>query len=398
MKRGLSFRKTFSLMMVVVMCFVFVGQQGSQSVSVEAKTLSQLQQERDALNAKIVESQKKQKEYANQISATQNSIAKEKENKEAIANQIEVTESIITDLDEKISLLEAEISATEDLLVEQEASIVQGVEDFKQRLRAMYLSGNDSMAAILLGSTDFFDMLMKLELCKRVAKHDNDMIESLIDMKNQYEATKLTLETQKTEEEATRAEYQSNKEYLDGLYAKSQDMIDYLAAQEQQYKNMTAAAIKAEEDAEAEIEKVIKQMQDLQSKYVGGTFLWPVPGFNYISSYYGMRWGRLHKGIDIAGKGIYRANIVAANSGKVIYASNSYIPGYSYGKYVIIDHGGTYSTLYGHCDQVLVSVGQTVNRGDVIAKVGTTGNSTGYHLHFEIRVNGVANDPMKWFS
>lgn len=399
MKRGfLTVKKIISLCLVLVVCLIGIGQAQPQRISVEAKTLSQLQSEQDALNKKIKDAQQKKKNAAAAISKIKSDKIKEEANQNLIEEQITTTEGIITDLDSKIEILEQQISDTEALLVIQEAAIVQGVEDFKLRLRAMYLSGNDSMASILLGSTDFFDMLMKLELIQRVAEFDNATIDSLIQMKNEYEATKLDYETQKADVETSRAEYAENKAYLDGLYSQSEQMLQYLAADEQKQKNISAEAIKAEEEAEKQIAKIITEMRNLEEGFVGGVFAWPVPGFTYITSGYGQRWGRLHKGIDIASSGIHNANIVAANSGRVIYASNSYIPGYSYGRYVMVDHGGGYVTLYGHCEKVIVSVGQTVTRGQTIATVGTTGNSTGYHLHFEIRVNGVANNPMKWLK
>jgi len=97
--------------------------------------------------------------------------------------------------------------------------------------------------------------------------------------------------------------------------------------------------------------------------------------------------------MDIAGTGVYGANIVAANTGTVRYVNWAYSPGRGYGIYLIVDHGGGVSTLYAHCSNILVKVGDTVIKGDPIAKVGSTGWSTGPHLHFEVRVNGNAQNP-----
>lgn len=124
-----------------------------------------------------------------------------------------------------------------------------------------------------------------------------------------------------------------------------------------------------------------------------GRFTWPVPGYRTVSSYYGSRWGRMHKGIDISRAGIKGASIVASASGTVIKAKSSST---GYGKHIIIDHGNGFTTLYGHCSQLLVSVGDRVSKGQVIAKVGNTGNSTGAHLHFEIRVNGSQRNPLNY--
>lgn len=125
-----------------------------------------------------------------------------------------------------------------------------------------------------------------------------------------------------------------------------------------------------------------------------GKFTWPVPGYTSVSSYYGKRWGRMHKGIDISRSGIYGASIVAADSGTVTVAGTS---SSGYGKYIMIDHGNGYVTLYGHCSKLLVSKGQKVRKGQVIAKVGSTGRSTGPHLHFEIRKNGSHKNPLSYY-
>ena len=114
-----------------------------------------------------------------------------------------------------------------------------------------------------------------------------------------------------------------------------------------------------------------------------GNFIWPLPGYSTITSGYGSRWGSTHTGIDISGGGCYGAGIVAAASGTVIKAGSHW----SYGNYIIVDHGGGYTTLYAHCSKLLVSAGQK------IALVGSTGQSTGPHLHFEVRINGKTQNP-----
>lgn len=131
------------------------------------------------------------------------------------------------------------------------------------------------------------------------------------------------------------------------------------------------------------------------SSYGSGSFIWPVPYTHNITSEFGMRWGRLHGGIDIAAGGVYGQPIVAADSGTVILAGNQ---GDGYGNYVIIDHGNGYKTLYGHMSSVAAYTGQQVAQGEVIGYVGSTGNSTGPHLHFEIRVNDVQTDPLGYVS
>lgn len=137
-------------------------------------------------------------------------------------------------------------------------------------------------------------------------------------------------------------------------------------------------------------------------------FAWPAPGFSYISSYFGYRWGTTHKGIDIGDAGIMGGSAVASQSGIVITVNNSCTHNYAkssscgcgggYGNYVVISHDGTYSTLYGHLTSAAVSVGDYVNQGDVIGYIGCTGFSTGAHLHFEVWENGVKQNPLNYVS
>ncbi|MCQ2513726.1 MAG: peptidoglycan DD-metalloendopeptidase family protein [Ruminococcus sp.] len=132
------------------------------------------------------------------------------------------------------------------------------------------------------------------------------------------------------------------------------------------------------------------------SGYSTGSFIWPIPYTHSISSEFGYRWGRLHGGLDIAAGGIYGQPIIASDSGTVSFSGGDAYSGYGY--YVMIDHNNGYSTLYGHCSSLAVSSGQYVNQGDIIGYVGSTGNSTGPHLHFEIRVDGVQTDPLGYVS
>lgn len=385
------------------------------------------------LEAELKELQEKQDELDDLIYETRKDISKEKENQEYIESQIETTEEYIRTLDELIEGYEGdietlngiileregEIADTKLLIANQKAEIDENIERYKKRLRALYLSGNDSVASILLGSTDFFDMLMKIELVTRVARYNNALIEDLVDLKETYEATQLDLENKiidlennkkdvnaKIEDvELLKADWNAQLEDLEALYKESRATIKELQAEKEAYEEN-------KEEIEKEAEKLEKEIQDIirekaRKEYMGdlekGTFLWPCPGFYYISSGYGRRWGRLHKGIDIAGSGIKGAEITAANSGTVIKVVNDCKHNYGkkkscgcgsgYGRYVIVDHGGGYTTLYAHATDIIVKEGENVKTGDVLGYVGSTGYSTGWHLHFEIRIDGTAKDP-----
>jgi murein DD-endopeptidase MepM/ murein hydrolase activator NlpD len=170
-------------------------------------------------------------------------------------------------------------------------------------------------------------------------------------------------------------------------------------------ENVASPAVKNVDNASPETDAP-KSSGGADNSHSSSEFAWPCPGHYYVSSTYGYRWGTLHKGIDIAqNKG---AEVVASRSGKVIravsscthnYGKSSNCCGNGYGNHVIIQHDdGTYSTLYGHMERIVVSVGDYVNKGDTIGYVGSTGWSTGFHLHFEIRKNGTATDPSEFLN
>lgn len=138
---------------------------------------------------------------------------------------------------------------------------------------------------------------------------------------------------------------------------------------------------------------VVGTMEKPATGVATGSFMWPVPYTSNITSYYGYRWGTIHSGIDIADSGCYGQTIVASDGGTVTWAGydNS-----GYGYYVIIDHGNGYETLYAHCSELYVSEGQAVAQGEAVAAIGSTGDSTGNHLHFEVRCGGDRLDPMNY--
>lgn len=446
---------------------------------------------------KLAALEEKQAELDAQIEQTQGDIADEEANQAAIEAQIDTVTETITALEESIVALNLKISELTDSIgqkekdiAEKKVEIEQGVEDFKQRIRIMYVAGSESYTDLLVGATDFYDMLMKLELVKRVADHDSDQIDNLIAMKNQFEADEAALEAEKQELEADKADlveqqekHEAQKDKLDDLFLQSRAVLDqleldkqaFLATQEEnnaeqqafeddlqklfeeqeQIKKDKAAEEerkrqeeeerkrkeeeerkrKEEEERKKKEEEEKKRQQALiqqqQQSYTAPTtptistggstgnvsndgygytqksqFTWPCPGFYYISYGVGPRWGSYHRGIDIYSPNIRGAKICAAAPGTVIRVVNGcphdYGKTYScgcgggYGNYCIIDHGGGWWTLYGHSEGITAYVGQVVNTGDVLGTVGSTGHSTGPHLHFEVRLNGVALNPQDY--
>ena len=387
--------------------------------------------EQEELEKKLAQNQEKQKETEKKIAATRGDIKKEQENQDAIEEQIDsVKEYLVTlidlineyqrqieELEDEIVTLEAEIAIQQKKIEDKQAEVDDTAYRYGQCLRSMYLSGNDSVASIILGSTNFFDMLMRMEFVKRVANYNDTLIQELHDRVSELEEAELVLKNQeaaleetkeytegkKSAEEARKAEWEEKLDELNDLYSQSKKAIKELEDKKKAEQSELAALEKAEKEFEEKIQKLIREKS--RAQYMGdlpeGTFLWPTPGNYTISSPYEMRWGRMHRGIDIrASKG---DDITAANSGEVIFVYNSCSHNYGkskscgcgsgFGNYCIIDHGGGYTTLYGHASKISVKEGQTVKTGDVIGSVGSTGDSTGFHLHFEIRVDGDRRNP-----
>lgn len=439
MKVQRPLKRAFTCVIAIALSFgIFSGVSSSETIKTSASKISEAKQ-------KVEEYQSQQDEYDKQIKETEDDIAKEEENQKAIQKQMDTVQKTIKSLDEYISELQQninnlnnQISETQKLVDTKKTEIDTGISDFKKRLRAMYIAGNDSYTSIILGAEDFYDVLMKVELVKRVADHDNKVIDGLIKLKDEYEVAEKKLETQKADVEKEKAAYDKQKaektkqkEKLKNLYAKSAEAQKALEEDKAVYEKKKSEIAKEQEAAEAQWAKLVEEAKKRAaaeqaareaaaranndtpsgntertnggSSTVTGNFIWPVPGFYNITYGVGWRWGAYHAGIDIASGGIRGAQIVASDAGTVVQAENSCPHDYGkngscgcgggFGRYCIVDHGNGYMTLYGHMENCIVSVGQKVNQGETLGYVGSTGFSTGAHLHFEVRLNGAAQNP-----
>lgn len=313
-----------------------------------------------------------------------------------INSQIYALEAQIGELDNQITQKEQEISdAQAELERTQEHMDLQN-DALNTRLRNMYKNGETSMLEILLGSSDIADFLTNMDMIQKI--YDNDM-NVLLEIKAQYaeieakkanlEALKADLKNQQDERQSQQNQLQSQKTEVESLKA---SIVNDNEALQAQIDAMNA-------DAEA-LTRMLQQSNSVSnsstSTYSGGIMAWPVPGSTRVTSPYGYRihpilhTKKFHSGVDIAAS--TGTPIVAANEGTVIFSGNRG----GYGKCVIIDHGGGIITLYGHCNELSVSSGQSVSRGSTIATVGSTGRSTGPHCHFEVRINGSTTDPMAY--
>ena len=316
--------------------------------------------------------------------------------KNAIDTKIDAAELEISLTNQLITQLNASIALKETELAVQAQQIDAQLDLFLNRMRVMEENGSATYISVLLGADSFTQFLARAEIMSEIMDYDKQLLAELRAAREVTARLQADLLAEKAEQATLRANLLVIKADLNQQYDAAENLVNDLAADEATYR-------RAYEDAEREENSLKRQLNSLlssssNSTYVGGEFLWPVPGHTRISSYFGMRFhpvlkvNKLHTGIDIpAPKG---TKTIAANGGKVVKAEYNN----AYGNYVVIDHGGGKATLYGHFSKLSVSAGQTVNQGDKVGEVGTTGYSTGNHLHFEIIINGTAVNPLNYFK
>ena len=366
-----------------------------------ATSMSSLQNKLDRLSQSIVQHKK---ELSNAKKKEQAAKALESELKEKVTvvqSQISVLKGQIAEVQNSIGLKEQEIAAKEQQITEKEAEIADQWGDFKQHMAAMQELRDGGSVAMLSAVNDLYELLTFNEVMQDISIKDTEILDNMKNAKEALESDKLTLESQ-------RSELQSKKADLDAqnsqMRAKQNELNSSVAAAQ-----MSAAeAQQAQKDAQAAIESdemnyeaVKKQIQKMIAAAAASKptlsftgFICPLKSYSRISSEYGWRKNpvtgvnKLHAGTDFAAPG--GTPIYAAASGYVQVA------GWStggYGNYVIIYHGkmsdgNQYSTLYGHMRSVATSAGKYVQQGEIIGYVGSTGNSTGNHLHLEVWKGG----------
>jgi murein DD-endopeptidase MepM/ murein hydrolase activator NlpD len=343
-------------------------------------------------------------------------------------------EALLESLNGQITILEADITQKETDINNTEQAVEAGIAQFKARIRAIYVSGNDSLASVLAGATSFYDILAAVEFIERVAENDNAMIDDLNEQIAALEVQRDDLNQNHIDLENVIAEAETEKIRLKETYDGHAETLAMQQALIDDYKNNAAELERQQENVEREIEEFIKAEQERLAReeearraaeeaarkaaleagknfetddsgnyvsYSDTGFIWPVPTVRNTSDGYGNRWiveeqrNNFHKGLDITKPGCKGEPIVASAGGTVIQASDS---GNGYGKCVILDHGNKISTLYAHMSQTAVTVGQVVEQGETLGYIGSTGNSYGNHLHFEVRVNGQHTDPTEYIG
>lgn len=315
---------------------------------------------------------------------------------EQLDNELDGIHNRIADLDTQITNKRAQIAETEEDLALAIGVQTRQYEAMKERIRFMYESGNTLTIDMLLQSGSFTDMLNKASYIKQLSEYDRMKLDEYIGVVQQVSLTKQALEEEKeTLNEAISAQEAEQQNVQTLMTQKAAEI--YGISQEIELQEQEIAAYQAmmqERDALlAKLEQEARQIE-YRMAYDGGIFVWPCPNYTYISSDFAPRWGSFHKGVDMAAPA--GVPILAAYNGVVAGCANDGNWNGGMGNYVRINHGSGLATIYMHASAVYVSKGQEVSAGDVIGAVGTTGWSTGNHLHFQVEQNGTAVTPWNY--
>ncbi|MBQ6495648.1 MAG: peptidoglycan DD-metalloendopeptidase family protein [Firmicutes bacterium] len=357
--------KKLALLLAVMMAFVM-----SFDISFAEKSLDEINQD---------------------IKAKQKELKEGKEKEKSLSSKVNELEEMIGDLDTQIANAEIRLEKLKKQVKKAQKEVDRQNEDLGQRLRNMYKNGSVGFLDVLMNSSSFTEFLTNRDLVEKIYASDKEVLEDLQKAharlkkkKKQVEKLEASLKASKATAESERAEVAAQKAEIAKNNKETAKMLDDLEAE----ADAVAAALAAKA-ADGSISN------SSTSEYKGGVFLWPTPGYTTITSGYGWRncpfHGReFHGAIDIAANG--GSNIIASAAGTVI--SSGYNGGFGYS--IQIDHGGGLVTMYNHCSSLLVSYGAKVKKGQVIAKVGSTGSSTGNHLDYRVFKNGSTVNPLSY--
>lgn len=381
-------------------------------ISIQASSASTEKVTEDAASTKsLQEAQGEKAQLEKALKEAQSTIEDLKDSKGDIESKVtELNQQLIdisariTDLENQLTAKSEDIQETKDELAGAKEREAQQYADMKVRIQFMYENGQTSYLEALLSSRNISEFLNSADYIAQIQSYDRqklteyqDTVESIVNLEAQLEqeytdleALKSTVESNKATVAAMMRQKESELADISGDIEDAQSDADYYAAEIQAQEELIAAIKRAEaEKAAAGVE---------EHPYTGGAFRWPCPSSTRVTSDYGTRVSPMsgassnHKGIDIGASA--GADIIAAADGTVTAASYSSAAG----NYVMIDHGGGLYTVYMHASSLLVSPGQTVSAGDVIAKVGSTGISTGSHLHFGVSLNGSYVSPWSYLG
>ena len=420
-------KNRLKIITAIMLTLIFCMQPVCNVQATEESNLSEAQQEKKTLENDL----QKAKELIDSLKGSKEDIQSEVEKLDKQLNEIS---GKVKELESQLSKKRQEIADTESALNKAKEQEKKQYRNMKKRIQFMYENGQTSYVEMLLSADSFTDFLNAVEYITQISQYDRKMLKEYQNMQVTIADTQKTLETDYASLQSVQAKVQEEKQAVAALESAKKgelnDVADDLTdAQsvakayeaEIQAQNEVIAQIQAAQKRAAEQQAAQQQAQAAEENQGAtdaagenqntaqnttpsgngqstGSMMWPCPSSKRVTSDYGPRTSPTngassnHKGIDIGAA--YGADIVAADGGTVLVATYSS----SGGNYVIIDHGGGLCTVYMHASSLTVSAGQTVSKGQVIAKVGSTGISTGNHLHFGVTLNGVYVSPWGYVS
>lgn len=428
-------RTTAVRVICIVLALIFV--LSLLTVIIPTRANAVTQSEINALQAKRDQIRAQQVEQQNQIDGLRNEKAGVLEQKAALDQEANLTQ-------EEINVVQEQIELYADLIVEKKAELEEAKAEeaeqselFRVRMREMEEGGKLSFIVVLLESRSISDLLTRIDMISEIMSYDKALEKALMEARAKVEEAEKALEDAKAEQEAKKGELEARKADLLAQVAEAEALVKSLENDIEAYKaayNETEAAKQAlqreidekvaqmeaerraaEEAARKAAEEAARQQAQQQQQQQSqptqptqpttptyttgsGSMIWPCPSCHTITSEFGWRihpiygTSKYHSGVDIGAS--YGATVIAADSGTVITAG--WVSGY--GNCIVISHGNGVSTLYGHLSSIAVSSGQSVSQGQTIGYVGSTGNSTGPHLHWEVTVNGERQNPLNYAS
>ena len=369
---------------------------GTVTVAYAAKTAEQEAAEQQKA-AQMAALEQKKKEQADKLKELEKQIADAKKKKEDVMATKNLLDQRNQLLLEQIDDTQGQIQHAADEITRYEELEDLQYELFCEQVRSEEERGSLSYLSVLFKATSMADLLNRMEFVNEVAEYNKSLIAAIQETRANIAAEKATME----EHERQLGEQQ---DALETKLNETTALMEEYAADQKALEQIYAAEEKAAKEIAAEIDRLIAESDVVPSNE---GFIWPVNTSKKISSPIGSRvapggFGSTnHKGVDICNVG-FTSSVFATKSGKVILASSprqgSYYGGSGYGNYVVVDHGGGVTTLYAHLSTVSVSKGQTVSQGTVLGITGSTGASTGPHLHYEVRINGVYQDPLNYLA
>lgn len=399
MEKGKRFYK------IAVLCFVLLLGAGLPLHAAASSSDSK------AASTSLKEAEKEKEALEEELEAAKQAVADLKESKGNVEEKLAALNIRLMNISERITALEGQleeknrdISETQEELEEAKQVQAQQYEDMKLRIQFMYENSQTTYLQLLLEAKDITSLLNSVEYISEIQRYDRRKLEEYTEMVEYIAGVEAQLEQDYEELQEMKASVEEEKASVAALMKQKETELANIASNimdAQSEADYYAAEIQAQEELIAEIKRIEAEKAAAGKQnhpYTGGVFTWPCPSSTRITSDYGVRTSPTsgastnHKGIDIGADG--GADIVAAAAGMVTSAAYSSAAG----NYVMIDHGGGLYTVYMHASALLVSPGQEVSAGQVIAKVGSTGISTGNHLHFGVSLNGSYVSPWSYLG